>query len=433
MKLSRFLRFCSACSIEPEAVTTATFAVYRSYLNDSLLKTPDAVFRATVYGWRAAQIETEGWPTASIPIANPRNWTLPWDRFPASLHQDCITWCRGLSDSDPLEDVSSRPVRPITSANREWQIRCFASALVLRGRDASTITSLRDLVEIETFKDGLRYFIERNGGKATTGICNLARGLKAIARHHLHLDAGHVDSMGAVIRHLVRRLDGGGRGLTEKNRTRLRPLSDGNNAIALLQLPGKLMGVAARNQNIRSGAIQAQLAVALEILLMTAIRIGNLVALDIERNIICPGRGKAMHIVIQSEEVKNRELLEFPLPEESVELVERYLREFWPRLAPRGSSALFPGNGGRPKTTRTLRKQISETVHFYTGMRMHPHLFRHAVAKLYLDDNPGSYEVVRRVLGHKSINTTIGFYIGGETASAVRLLDKTILGLRKQG
>jgi integrase len=66
-------------------------------------------------------------------------------------------------------------------------------------------------------------------------------------------------------------------------------------------------------------------------------------------------------------------------------------------------------------------------------MRMHPHLFRHAGAKLFLDANPGAYEVVRRVLGHRSLNTTTNFYTGLETARAVRHFDTTILRLRKGG
>jgi integrase len=433
MKLTRFLRFCSASGIEPEAVTEAAFTAYRSYLADSLLKNPDAVFGATVSAWRAAQVAIDGWPRASVPVAKGRNWTLPWDRFPASLHQDCRSWCHQLAGGDPFEDMPCRPVRPVTAANREWQIRSFASALVLRGRDPGTITSLRDLVEIEAFKDGFRFFIERSGGKATVGICNLARGLKAIARHHLQLDAGHLDKMGTLIRHLVRRLDNDGRGLTVKNRARLRLLDDRNNAIALLRLPEKLIGVAVRNPNIRAGALQAQVAVAVELLLMTALRIGNLVTLDLDQNIIYPGRGKAMHLVIEAQEVKNREPLDFPLPEATIELVEHYLLEFRPRLAPRGSTALFPGDGGRPKTTRTLRKQITDTVHLYTGLRMHPHLFRHAMAKLWLDANPGAYEIVKLFLGHKSSNTTTLHYTGLETASAVRLFYKTILGLRKDG
>ena len=56
---------------------------------------------------------------------------------------------------------------------------------------------------------------------------------------------------------------------------------------------------------------------------------------------------------------------------------------------------------------------------------------RHIAAKLFLDANPGAYEVVRRVLGHRSIDTTTCFYTGLETPAAVRHFDKTILHLRR--
>ena len=95
-------------------------------------------------------------------------------------------------------------------------------------------------------------------------------------------------------------------------------------------------------------------------------------------------------------------------------------------------TALFPGKGGGAKAINTLRKQISDTVHFYTGLKINPHLFRHVMSKLFLDKNPGQHEVVRRVLGHKSIDTTISYYTGLETAAAVRHFDGTILKLRNK-
>ena len=58
------------------------------------------------------------------------------------------------------------------------------------------------------------------------------------------------------------------------------------------------------------------------------------------------------------------------------------------------------------------------------------HLMRHLGAKLYLDENPGAYEVVRRVLAHKSMSTTINSYTGLETEAAVRHFDAVILGMR---
>jgi len=45
--LSRFLRFCSASRIEPEAVTEREFTAYQYYLTDSLLKRQAKLFRAT--------------------------------------------------------------------------------------------------------------------------------------------------------------------------------------------------------------------------------------------------------------------------------------------------------------------------------------------------------------------------------------------------
>jgi site-specific recombinase XerD len=61
---------------------------------------------------------------------------------------------------------------------------------------------------------------------------------------------------------------------------------------------------------------------------------------------------------------------------------------------------------------------------------MPAHRFRHAVGKIFLDRNPGQYEVVRQLLGHKDIKTTVAFYAGAESASAGRHYAQTILGIR---
>jgi integrase len=53
-----------------------------------------------------------------------------------------------------------------------------------------------------------------------------------------------------------------------------------------------------------------------------------------------------------------------------------------------------------------------------TGLRLTAHQFRHAAAALMLQHDPGNYEWVRRVLGHRNIRTTINFYIGLETTQA---------------
>jgi integrase len=184
----------------------------------------------------------------------------------------------------------------------------------------------------------------------------------------------------------------------------------------------------------RHAALLAQWALAVGVLPFASMRIGNLAALDLERHLVRHGRGDAevVHLVIEGREVKNHRELEYPLPPPAVALLDRYLARFWPTLAPPGTTALFPGRGGRPKGRRLLGRQIARAVFARTGLRMNPHLFRHAAAKLYLTARPGEVEVMRLVLGHGSIETTTGHYAGFETAAAVRHFDRVILRLSQE-
>jgi integrase len=421
------LRFCSARRIDPDTVCNDTFEEFRLFLSDTLLSDPDKVFIQTARAWRAAQAKIEIWPCVSVEVLDRRNrWTFKWNRFPASFRQDFNSWRDRLAGRDILDEMPFRAARETTLAAREWQIRAFASALVRRGRDPASIRLLGDLIEIETFKEGMRFFLERNGNRRTAGIGGIAVALMAIARHHVRVEPPQLDRLVAIVRRLSPDRRGG---LTEVNRTRLRQFDDPGNVHALLMLPTRLMRLAVRNSDRRRGAIQAQLAVAIEILLMAPLRLANLVQLDLDRNLVRPGCGNALHIVIEAESVKNREPLEYPLPAQSVRLLRRYLREFRPHLAPASSTALFPGRDGGPKKKGWLGKQISRSIRNHTGLHVNPHLFRHISGKLYLDCNPGAYEVVRRVLGHRSSGTT-NLYTGLETAAAVRHFDETILKLR---
>jgi integrase len=46
--------------------------------------------------------------------------------------------------------------------------------------------------------------------------------------------------------------------------------------------------------------------------------------------------------------------------------------------------------------------------------------FRHLSAKVLLDAQPGNFETVRRLLGHKSLSTTVGAYAGIDSRRAAR-------------
>ena len=58
---------------------------------------------------------------------------------------------------------------------------------------------------------------------------------------------------------------------------------------------------------------------------------------------------------------------------------------------------------GRAALARTIREGIAREL----GLKINAHLFRHISALLYLCQHSGDYGTVRRVLGHKSVATTI--------------------------
>ena len=89
-------------------------------------------------------------------------------------------------------------------------------------------------------------------------------------------------------------------------------------------------------------------------------------------------------------------------------------------------------SGQNATLTGTLAGQIVAAIRRHIGVRMTVHAFRHVAAKIYLDRNPGAYALVSRLLGHRSIQTTMNAYTGLESKAAGIVYDQEILRLRDQ-
>jgi integrase len=124
---------------------------------------------------------------------------------------------------------------------------------------------------------------------------------------------------------------------------------------------------------------------------------------------------------------KNRVDLNFKFDQPLTGLLDEYIHEFRPALL-RGvnSSWLFPGEGGEPKDKLLFGQQITRRIQKVIGLRVTPHQFRHAAAAIYLKHRPGDYETVRRLLGHREIQTTIRFYCGLQTMQATEQFGRLI-------
>ena len=436
--LSRLMRFCSAQGIPPEAVDDAVLERFRLALeHSSLVRRPGQVHYNATRSWNRAAAAVLGWPATRVspPPRVRRTYLLRPEVFPASFTADLEAWLARLAGQDLLAELPFRPVRPSTLERRRFQILQLASALVHRGRDPATLTRLVDLAEPASLREALRFFLARAGGTTTRQVHQLATVALLIAKHWVGLPQAQVEELRA----LVRRCDPQIRGLTEKNRAVLRRLEDDPALVqGLLTLPDRLARGLERKPAAaftRQNAVRLQTALAIAILLAAPVRVANLAGLRLDRHLLRQGQGamQRVRLVVPAAEVKNRQELEHPLPPWVVALLDLYLRRARPLLQPHPGPWLFPGRGdGKPKTTYRLGQQIAQATEAELGLRLTPHQFRHACGLIYLAANPGGHEVVRHLLGHRSLATTLRFYAGMETAAALRRYDAVVLERREE-
>jgi integrase len=415
VRLLPVLRFLSARGRGPTDVTMADLEDYREAIfNDRLRKDPEKSWDQLVWVWNWSRREVDGWPAVVIERPSRRvTYVLPWSVFPTSFKHDVDLFLERLSGKDLSEEGPPRPARPSTLQKRAYQLRLAASALIHRGHNADTVRSIADLLSLERYQEILRFFLDRHGGKTSQQVADMAAFLKDVARHWIKIDSSILEKM----KKISSRLSLPRRGMTPKNRERLRPLDDPENVALFLALPQRLRReVDTGKRNSRGKAILSQMAAAIALLQAAPIRLKNLTAIDLKKNLIA--RGTKLYLVIPEEEVKNREPIDFELPAETRDILSWYVREHRPLLISAPTDALFPGRRGNAKSSNALAHQISMTVFKYTQLKFNVHLFRHAGGKLFLDARPGQYEVMRRVLGHRSITTTTNIYAGAETRSA---------------
>jgi integrase len=210
--------------------------------------------------------------------------------------------------------------------------------------------------------------------------------------------------------------------MTAKNRGALRQFQSVEMQRKLAQLPATLFAELPANGPLgKRLAVRLQLALAVEILLVAPMRLGNLCRLEFGRHLqeFRDGGRSRWLIAIPGDEVKNGEPIELPLPERSVRLLDLYRARVLPVLGHPGRLFLFPGRDGA-KAEVTLASQITRLLQRELGVRLSAHQFRHLIGYIYLLRHPHGHEVVRRMLGHRDISTTIKFYAGMEMAEAAR-------------
>jgi hypothetical protein len=214
-------------------------------------------------------------------------------------------------------------------------------------------------------------------------------------------------------------------GMTPKNLAVIRLVLTDGVWSRVVNLPDQLMHQARlqrRHAPVKAGVL-AQIAAAVAILTVAPVRLDNLASIQLGENLTKPGGPDSDYwLTFRKYDVKNNVALQSKLDDWATAIIDEYVQDFRPALT-RGSNAdwLFPGQTRGHKEKISFSTQIVGRIYKATGLRITVHQFRHAAGALILKHRPGEYELVRRVLGHKSVTTTLKFYLelGATQASEI--------------
>ena len=429
-RLSSLMRYCSARGVHPPAVDDMVFDDYWRYRRETTALVSNNTqrrFMSRAWNACAATIDDLSLQRLAEPplkvLAQPA-----WDQFPEGLRKDTDDYFAGLTK--PHRTLNGKRIQPCcerTIMYRRAALIAFARMAVRLGTPVESLNCLAALLQPDLVERVIDAYWQKNGETPKTGTIDLGKTLLRMARETGCLNPTAVESLDDLrsALELQRR-----EGLTPKNLQLIRQVLTAGVWKEVVSLPYALMEQARSLKDyapIKAG-IAAQLATAVSILTFAPVRLSNLVSIELGQNLIKPGGLKTPYwLVFPDYDVKNRVDLNFRFDQPLTDLIDEYVQDFRPVLL-RGANAswLFPGEGGQPKHPLLFGKQITERIQKAIGLRITPHQFRHAAAAIYLKHHPGDYETVRRLLGHRNIQTTVRFYCGLETMQATEHFGKII-------
>jgi integrase len=428
-RLSSFVRFCSANAITSTAVDETVVDRFMDYRTRCGKPADDAFRRLLARAWNENVGKISGWPARRLiepPVKT--DIEIKWEEFPEGLRTDVAQYLQGLTRIRKSRSGQRvRPLKASTIRTRRAELQAAARMALKVGVPIDKLTSLAVLMSPEVAEKVLDAYWQKNGEEPKLFTIDLAARFLGIAKETKCLgdaDCERLDGIRGTFEHHRKE------GLTEKNVAFLRHVLTPGVWGRVVKLPFALMADARRQKHapVRA-AVTAQMAVAIAILSVAPVRLANLTAIRLGTNLTKPGGpGKNYWLAFPHYDVKNRVRLEYPLEEYLTELVDEYVHDFRPALL-RGSNEdwLFPGQRKGAKGKISFSGQITERVHKATGLQMTVHQFRHAAGAIILKKRPGEYELVRQLLGHKNVQTTINAYIGLDSIHASEIYNKIIV------
>ena len=428
--VNQLRKYCEPRGIEPWQVNNEILDAFidellRNGKNPSRAKQARRDLSKT---WNRMASTKPGWPQIKLDLIDSRPPTVASQAdLPQSFSEDLSNFLDRSAPKKLFEKSNFKRLSPASQNDRRQKILLMVSILIQSGVDPATIRSLADLVSPHAREVILGTLWRRSDEQPNAHFFNLARLLSLIAKHWAKVPPDELEKFKAAEANLRPEHSG----MTEKNERRLRILANPTNTRKIVRLPFEVISALDHTKPTIRSAIEVQSAIAVMTLLIAPIREKNLAALDIDIN-LHQVRDTEWFLVIPAKDVKNKQDLTFPISKDIIDLFKIYLKIYRPLLEKNPSKKLFISLNGREKTANEMGAQLPKFIKKHTGLVMNVHLFRHFAAYLYLKANPGHYEPVRQLLGHKDIKTTYRFYTKLEQEEAFRQYDNIIDKLRNE-
>jgi integrase len=391
-RLYSLIRYCSFRGISPGSVDDQVFDDYWRYRAETTaLASNNSYRRLTARAWNACIGAIDDWPLQRLTEPPIKAKAGPaWEDFPESLRTEIDGYFTGLTK--PHRSLSGRRIRPCratTIRTRRAELLAAARMAVHLGVPINSLTSLAALLHPDVVEPVIEAYWQKNGDEPKVFTIDLGWKLLRIAREIGGLDQAAIDRLDEIRAALE---DYRRSGLTPKNLQLIRQVLTEGIWSEVVSLPGVLMQQArlAKDHAPTKAAVTAQLAVAVAILTFAPVRVSNLMSIELGKNLIKPGGLNSPYwLVFEHYDVKNRVDLNFKFDQPLTDVIDEYVHEFRPTVL-RGTNAswLFPGEGGKPKSTNGFGTEMTKRIQKAIGLRITPHQFRHAAAAIYLKHRP---------------------------------------------
>jgi len=366
---------------------------------------------------------------------------------PASISDKKRDWKSSQAYKDTMakgEQVSRGPAKGFMPESRRWkpatvQSRrdlCATCAKVMYEAGKFHIETIEELTDPELVEAIAKRLDARRSednpqSSYTSGILTM---ITTLAKDFVQRSPDDLEKIGKVKEKYGKKHEG----IALKNKEILRKFTDAR-IQALIDMPDRITAdlnreVVRRREAYRQehGVLpapvdvfdqslikQVMLALAAHIMLTRAPRRSNLAGLRLEWIRWRDGCAtlEIPPLLVKSKKQQDPPLI-IPLDVKASKLLDQYLKSLRAKMLHPDDARnpfLFPSppHAGRKRVGgfySGLPDRLVDEVHKRVGLRINPHLWRHLIGWIWLKEDPDKLPAVQKLLGHKSIVTTIKYY-----------------------